>query len=276
MAEPAPGNPAIVRITAPNPGPMTLSGTNTYVVADPEGGAWVVDPGPPIESHLEAVRAAADERGGARGILLTHGHADHSESAAELAESLDVEVVLGTASTTDESTPTPTRRVRGGEVTRNPKSSASAPATIGPMDVLPTPGHAADHVALLVGRACLCGDLILGEGSSIVPPRSGGGSLADYMRSLDELAARDADLLCPGHGPWITDPAAKIAAYREHRLEREAKLLAALEAGRRETDELLDAAWDDVPELLRPAAAIALDAHMEKLAEEGRLPTDQT
>ncbi len=94
------------------------------------------------------------------------------------------------------------------------------------------------------------------------------------MESLELLAALDASLLCPGHGPWITEPAAKIAEYAEHRRERERMLVAALEAGRRSTDDLLDAAWSDVPASMRPAAALAMRAHLEKLDAEGRLPGD--
>ena len=137
--------------------------------------------------------------------------------------------------------------------------------------MLPTPGHAADHVALVRDDVCFCGDLVLGEGSSIVPPAALGGSLVDYLRSLESLAELELDLLCPGHGPWIDDPAAKLAEYLAHRREREAKLLAALERGQRSRERLLDAAWDDVPAALRPAAALVLQAHVEKLAAEGRL-----
>jgi glyoxylase-like metal-dependent hydrolase (beta-lactamase superfamily II) len=91
------------------------------------------------------------------------------------------------------------------------------------------------------------------------------------MRSLDRLAGLDVDLLAPGHGPWITDPAAKIAEYREHRLDRERRLLEALDTGERSRAALLDRVWDDVPDPLRPAAAIAMQAHVEKLAADGLL-----
>ena len=92
------------------------------------------------------------------------------------------------------------------------------------------------------------------------------------MHSLRSVANLDVDLLCPGHGPWITDPAAKVAEYAEHRLDRERRLLSALEEGGRSRSRLLDEVWDDVPEPLRPAAAFAMQAHLEKLEAEGRLP----
>lgn len=148
------------------------------------------------------------------------------------------------------------------------------PERVGPFLLVPTPGHAADHVCFLWERACFCGDLILGEGSSIVPPAALGGSLADYLASLDRVAGLEADLLCPGHGGWIADPRARIDQYREHRMLRERGLVDALEAGERSRARLLDAVWADVPAALRPAAALAMQAHLEKLDAEGRLPTD--
>ena len=259
----------MLRIVAPNPGPMTLEGTNTYVVgADP---AYVIDPGPAIEEHVEAVRTAGEERGGIAGVLLTHSHADHSAGVRLLGAPL----LHGTVSEGDETTPPK------GAVLDRPHgvgSGQDSSRRIGPFTLLPSPGHAADHVCFTresangPGPVVFCGDLILGHGSSIVPPRSMGGSLADYMDSPERLAGLDPALLCPGHGPWITDPRTKIAEYVAHREEREAKLVAALDAGERDPGRLLDAAWDDVPEPMRPAAAVAMQAHLEKLEDEGRLP----
>ena len=124
-------------------------------------------------------------------------------------------------------------------------------------------------------EVCFCGDLILGEGSSIVPPAVYGGSLVDYMESLRRVRALGATLLAPGHGPRITDPMAKVDEYIAHREEREARLVAALDAGERSRARLLDAAWDDVPEILQPAAAMAMQAHLEKLEAEGRLAASE-
>jgi glyoxylase-like metal-dependent hydrolase (beta-lactamase superfamily II) len=144
------------------------------------------------------------------------------------------------------------------------------PERVGPFELIATPGHAVDHVAFAYARVCFCGDLVLGEGSSIVIP--GGGGLAAYLASLERLRARGFELLCPGHGPWITDPPSKLEEYREHRLDRERRLLAALDAGERSRQRLLDAAWADVPDQMRFAAAIAMQTHLDKLADEGRLP----
>jgi len=233
----APGHPHIARLVASNPSPMTLEGTNTYVVGqDP---AYVIDPGPAETEHVQAIVAEAERRGGLAGILLTHSHGDHSDAVPML----DAPLIWG--------------------------GDATDP---GPFTALPTPGHAPDHVCFLLDRVCFSGDLILGEGSTIVPPA--GGSMASYLDSLRRLGELELELVCPGHGPYVTDPAAKIAEYVEHRLERERKLVAALDAGERSRAGLLDAAWDDVPAELRWAAAEAMQAHLDKLAEEGRLPAD--
>jgi glyoxylase-like metal-dependent hydrolase (beta-lactamase superfamily II) len=227
------------RILAPNPGPMTLEGTNTYVVGnDP---AYVIDPGPADAGHIEAVRTAAEARGGIGAVLLTHGHGDHADGAE----------LLGVEATT----------LADGE-------------SEGPLTAVATPGHAADHLIFVAEDEGFVGDLIAGMGSTIVPPRENGGSLADYMASLRKVAALDLQVLHPGHGPDISDPAAKIADYIAHRQEREDKLVAALEAGERSRTALLDRVWDDVPAQLRGAAGVAMQAHLEKLEDEGRLPED--
>jgi glyoxylase-like metal-dependent hydrolase (beta-lactamase superfamily II) len=236
----APGHPEVLKIVAPNPGPMTLEGTNTYLCgADP---CVVIDPGSDDAAHLNSIRAAAAERGGIGLVLLTHSHGDHSKGA----EHLGAEVVLPS----------------GGE-------------THAGLRVIATPGHAADHVCFLSAeKVCFAGDLVLGLGSTIVPP--GGGSLAAYMNSLASLQAEEIDLIAPGHGPWITDPEAKLAEYVDHRLMRERKLLAALDSGERSRAALLAEAWSDIPVELLPMAAMAMEAHLEKLDEEGRLPGDLT
>ena len=240
MAELAPGHPEVLRIVAPNPGPMTLEGTNTYVYG--AGPCVVIDPGSEDAGHLEAIRVAAAERGGIGTVLLTHSHSDHTAGA----DQLGAPVVL-------------------------PGDGEEH----GGLRALATPGHAADHVVFLSpDGVCFCGDLVLGLGSTIVPP--GGNSLAAFMDSLALLRAQDLQLMCPGHGPWITDPDAKLAEYVEHRLMRERRLLAALDSGERSRAALLLAAWDDVPPELLPIAAMAMEAHLEKLEGEGRLPTPLT
>jgi glyoxylase-like metal-dependent hydrolase (beta-lactamase superfamily II) len=238
---------------------MTLEGTNTYVVGrDP---AYVIDPGPADRGHLAAVRAAAAGRGGIGGVLLTHSHADHSAGAA----ALEAPLLFGELGAGDETSGEAGAGPGPGEV-----ELAVEPRRVGPFQILPTPGHATDHVCFLLGEIGFCGDLVLGHGSSFVP--ADGGSLAAYLDSLQRLRGADLELLCPGHGAYIGDPAARIAEYVEHRLMRERRLVAALAAGERSRARLLAAARDDVPAAMRPAAAIVMQAHLDKLEAEGRLP----
>jgi glyoxylase-like metal-dependent hydrolase (beta-lactamase superfamily II) len=240
---------------------MTLEGTNTYLVG--EGPAYVIDPGPADESHLQAVRAAASERGGITGVLLTHSHADHSAGVPKLGAPL----LFGEVGAGDETSGKP-----GAERGSDGLAVVEGAQRVGPFEILPTPGHAIDHVCFLVGKVGLCGDLVLGHGSSFVPPD--GGSLAAYLESLKRLRQVDLELLCPGHGPWIEDPGAKIDEYLGHRLMRERRLLDELGKGERSRASLLDRVWDDVPDALRPAAAVVMQAHLEKLEAEGQLPRD--
>jgi glyoxylase-like metal-dependent hydrolase (beta-lactamase superfamily II) len=231
----------VVRVRAPNPSPLTLDGTNSYVV---EG--WVVDPGPALDEHLEALERAAAPAGGIAGIVVTHGHPDHDEGAPALAERAGGVAVV--------------RPTDGEEV--------------GPFRAIATPGHAPDHMCLVWGRVLFSGDTVLGEGSVFVGGE--GASMADYLDSLRRLLELELDAICPGHGPFVWDPAARIEEHLNHRLDRERRVLAAVEAGGRSADELLDAAWSDtdltVHPMLRWGARLTLEAHLDKLRAEGRLP----
>ncbi len=247
MRELAEHDVALVR--ADNPGPFTLEGTNTWLVG--RDSCWVVDPGPALEAHVDAVLSQAAARGGLGGIALTHDHADHSAAVAELR-----------------------RRAGGPPVVAARFAGADVRVvdgdTAGPLRVVATPGHAPDHIAYVAGRALFSGDAVLGHGSVFVWPDPG--ALRAYLAALERLAGLDLAIICPGHGPLVLDPAAKLAEYLEHRQDRERRLVAALAEGRRGVDELLDSAWSDVPPILRRAAAVTLAAHLDKLEEEGRLP----
>lgn len=238
----------VVRLRAPNPGPLTLSGTNTWVFGrDP---AWVVDPGPAIDTHLDALMAVLKERGGLGGIAITHEHSDHVEAL----DALRARMAAPLAATRSDAD------IRLGDGLR-----------CGPLLALQTPGHSPDHYAFLAGGVCFTGDAVLGEGSVFIAPDPG--ALAGYLDALRRLREHDLDVLCPGHGPPVWQPAERIDHYLEHRLDRERRLLEALAQGHRRTAELLDIAWSEVPAELRVAAAVTLQAHLDKLEEEGRLPS---
>lgn len=234
-------------VRADNPSPLTLEGTNTWLIGrDP---CWVVDPGPELADHVAAVVGAGVARGGVGGIALTHDHGDHAGAAPALREATGAPVAAAAGGW-----PGADRRLADGDA-------------LGPLRVHATPGHAPDHLAFVVEDDCLTGDAVLGAGSVFVQS-----DLAAYLDALRRLRAMGLRRLLPGHGPVVDDPAAKLDAVIAHRLEREARLVAALAAGRRTVDELLDDAWSDAPAVLRPAAAWSLGAHLEKLAQEGRLP----
>ncbi len=238
----------IVGFRADNPSPFTLSGTNSWIVGS--GPGWLVDPGPALAAHVEALAAEIDRRGGLGGVALTHDHADHAGAVAMIHERYPSALLAGARGEVDV-------RLREG-------------VRFGPLEAIATPGHAPDHMALIAGTAGLTGDAVLGEGSVFIAPDPG--ALAGYLHGLTSLRNRCLDVLCPGHGPPIGDPAAKLDAYIAHRRDRERRLIDALEAGARSVAEMLGAAWDDVPPPLLPAATVTLAAHLDKLAVEGRLP----
>ncbi|MGA9857414.1 MAG: MBL fold metallo-hydrolase [Solirubrobacteraceae bacterium] len=238
----------IVGLRAANPGPFTLSGTNSWIVG--AGPAWLIDPGPALPDHVDAITAEVERRGGLGGIALTHDHPDHSEAVAAVRVRFPAAPLAAARGNVDQ-------RLAEGD-------------RFGPLEAVATPGHAPDHLAFVVGTAALTGDAILGEGSVFIAPDPG--ALAGYLAGLERLRTRVLTVLLPGHGPLVADPGAKIDAYVEHRLARERRLLAALSGGARSIAELLDVAWSEVPEVLRPAATVTLAAHLDKLDAEGRLP----
>ena len=238
----------IVGIRAANPGPFTLSGTNSWIVGrDP---AWLVDPGPALEDHITTLTGELTARGGLAGIALTHDHADHAEAVPPIREAFPH---------------APLAAVRG-----DVDAALDEGTVFGPLTAIRTPGHAPDHVAFVTDQVALTGDAVLGEGSVFISPDPG--ALAGYLEGLEKLRRAKLEILCPGHGPLVDDAAAKLDEYVEHRLERERRLIAALERGTRTVKDLLDQVWDDAPQVLRPAAAVTLAAHLDKLADEGRLP----
>lgn len=241
--------PRATCVLAPNPSPMTLDGTNTWVLAEPGShSAVIVDPGPRDESHVAAIETVLhdlDVR--AALIVLTHGHIDHSEGAASLGERLDVEV----------------RSWAPGEI--------NAPTSINidglEIEVLPTPGHSADSVTFHVRAdgALLTGDTVLGRGTTVVAYPDG--HLGDYLDSLQRLrdVAADARILLPGHGPTLEDPAQVITDYVEHRHLRLRQVRDALDAGARTPDEVVDIVYAGLDGRVRFAALMSARAQLEYL-----------
>jgi glyoxylase-like metal-dependent hydrolase (beta-lactamase superfamily II) len=247
-------SPHVVRVLAPNPSAMTLEGTNTYLLGRDE--LLVVDPGPDLPDHVEAILSATDGVGVIRYAAVTHHHRDHLPAAYRLRERLGAEIVGHPG------LPGVDRPLRDGEE-----------LTFGglQMRALWTPGHTDDHVCYLLveDRAVFTGDLIAGRGTVIVG--SGQSDLARYLESLARAAELEADLLMPGHGPVVRDPAAKVREYIEHRSERERQVLRELGGGVRSVDQIVRALYVDLSEQLVPMASRNVQAHLFKLRGEGRV-----
>ena len=197
-----PGSPEaeLVGIRADNPGPLTLDGTNTWIVG--RGSVWVVDPGPELAEHADAVAAEVAERGALAGVALTHGHGDHSDAVPLLLERLGPATVVAGFS-----------GARGGQ-------------RAGPLEAVSLPGHTSDHLGFAYRDVVFTGDAIFARSSVFVSP--GPGSMAGYLESLNGLVQRNPSVLAPGHGPVIDDPQARLGEQIEHRLERERRLIAAI------------------------------------------------
>ncbi|MBT2411579.1 MBL fold metallo-hydrolase [Streptomyces sp. ISL-12] len=256
-----PATARAVNVLAPNASPMTLDGTNTWILAEPGSGlAVVVDPGPLDEGHLRHVVDTA-ERAGRRVALtlLTHGHPDHAEGAARFAELTGTKVrALDPA-------------LRLGEE----GLGAGDVVTVGGLElrVVPTPGHTADSLSfhLPADRAVLTGDTVLGRGTTVVAHPDG--RLGDYLDSLRRLRSLAVDdgvhTVLPGHGPVLEDAQGAVEYYLAHRANRLAQVETAVEDGYRTPAEVVAQVYADVDRSLWPAAELSVRAQLEYLEEHG-------
>ncbi len=245
---------AVTRVLAPNPSPMTLDGTNTYVVGEPGAGAVVViDPGPDDPSHRQRVRdVVAGRDAEVVAILVTHHHADHAEAAAVWAADAGVPVVAADPAVAGPS----------GRVVADGDEVAVGGTTL---RVVATPGHTGDHVAFRTSDGTLLvGDHVLGRGTSVVAAPDG--DLAAYLASLRRVLDLGPDVLLPGHGPALTeDPSAVVRYYLAHRAYREEQILAALVAGPATPRALVEDIYADVDRRLWDAAEASTRATLELL-----------
>lgn len=255
----AASGPDVQRMLAPNPGPMTLDGTNTWIVGDGQSRSIIVDPGPADEEHLRRARTVAG--GGAAAIWLTHRHDDHSDGAARMAELAGCPVramdpVHASA---------PDQVLSEGSEYRNDQLR---------MIVVHTPGHTSDSLCfLLLGthrNVLLTGDTVLGRGTTVIAHPDGG--LGAYLTSLDRLIAlvehHRIEQLLPGHGEPITDPLGVLTRYRQHRRKRLDQVRAALDAGARTPAEVVARIYTDIDPSVRPAAEQSVRAQLDYLRTE--------
>jgi glyoxylase-like metal-dependent hydrolase (beta-lactamase superfamily II) len=241
----------IERVLAPNAGPFTGPGTNTWLL-ESAGKIVAIDPGPVSDSHLEAIVTAIGNRPVAA-VLVTHTHSDHAPLANPLARELGVPA-YGHAPGPDFD---PDLRLVDG--------STVAVGDIS-LQVIHTPGHSDDHLCFLSGRILFTGDHIMGGSSVMVE------DMGDYLRSLEKLEGLELDRLYPGHGPEIEKPHEVISWYIAHRLQREQEIVDAIAGGAHDVEAIVETVYWNVDPALHPLAARSVTAHLRKLEEEGRIP----
>jgi glyoxylase-like metal-dependent hydrolase (beta-lactamase superfamily II)/8-oxo-dGTP pyrophosphatase MutT (NUDIX family) len=249
----------VTRLTAPNPGLMTGPGTNSYVV----NGIAVIDPGPALDSHIEQLLKYK-----LRWILCTHTHLDHSPAAALLKEKTGAQVLGRPAPQGQDATFKPDIVLENGQRIDLGEISLRA---------IHTPGHASNHVCYLLEqtRMLFTGDHVM-QGSTVVinPPD---GNMRVYLQSLERLLGEDIAIIAPGHGYLIGAPHKEIRRLIAHRLNRERKVLAALERLEHPSlEEMLPLVYDDVPERIHRVAARSLTAHLDKLLAEGAVRLEES
>jgi len=243
-------------VVAANPGPLTLDGTRTYILGPAP--CLVIDPGPDLADHLDAVEVALGTLDVAA-LCITHHHADHAAGAADLVLRLAAPLAA---------TPESAERA----ALDPPDLPLTAGSTLsfggGRLEVVPAPGHCADHVCFhwADARALFTGDTVLGEGTSMIAPPEG--DMAAYMATLERLARLDLSIIYPGHGPEVYEPAEKLAEYIEHRLERERQVLDALAEGLHTAAEIRARVYEDLDPRLYGAAEGSVLAHLAKLVDE--------
>jgi glyoxylase-like metal-dependent hydrolase (beta-lactamase superfamily II) len=238
----------IRRILAPNPGPFTLDGTQTYLI----GQTAVLDPGPEIESHILNILESVPRL---QTILITHRHGDHAPAAVPLKARTGARIIAP-RDVLDEVD----QRVGGGEHLSIDGET---------LEVIATPGHTGEHVCYLTAAGDLfTGDTVLGAGTTAIFPPDG--HMGDYIRSLRTLRALEPKRILPAHGPIREDALALLDEYIAHRLLREQQVLDAIAAGATSPMEMRSRIYPDLDPRLHAAAEIQIEAHLVKLREEGR------
>ncbi|MEM8577084.1 MAG: MBL fold metallo-hydrolase [Pseudomonadota bacterium] len=270
--------PGLRRIVAPNPSPMTYRGTNTYLVGS--GEIAVIDPGPNLPAHLDAILTALGPGERISHIVVTHTHVDHSPLARPLADATGAPVLAFGGPEAGRSavmTALAGSGLAGGgegiDTDFVPDTALADGAVIAGADwlleVIHTPGHLGNHIALGFGDACLTADHVMGWASSLVSPPDG--DLTDFMASCTRLAERPWRIFYPGHGAPITEPAARLDWLISHRKAREAAILTALAQGPADAAGLARAIYTDTPEALLPAATRNVLAHLIDLLGKGQV-----
>ncbi|HEY8949676.1 MAG TPA: MBL fold metallo-hydrolase [Rhizomicrobium sp.] len=267
-------SPLISRVVADNPGPFTFKGTGVYIVGG--GDVAVIDPGPDDASHVDALKRALEGRQVTH-ILVTHTHSDHSPAAKPLKEWSGAKTYAfgphGSGKLDDgvrveeggDMQFVPDVRVKDGEIVQGKGFT---------FECVFTPGHTSNHMcyALKEENALFTGDHVMGWSTTVVTPPDG--DMAQYMASVKKLMARDDSVLYPTHGAPVTNPKPFLAAYLEHRLDRERQILACIRDGLSTIPDMVARMYADVDKRLHPAASRSVLAHLIQLESEGRVVND--
>jgi glyoxylase-like metal-dependent hydrolase (beta-lactamase superfamily II) len=244
----------IQRVLAPNPGPMTLTGTNTYLLSDSARNVGVIDPGPDEPRHLAAIVAAAERIGPITAVLVTHHHLDHLPAAVPLCAR------------------TGARLIGHAQLPGVQRPADDDEVVFAGLRALETPGHTRDSLCFwdAATGSLFTGDLVAGRGTVVLDDQPG--ALADYLRSLERLLECAPRTIYPGHGPIVDDAPAKLREYLDHRRQRVEQVLAALRArGPATVDELVSSIYSDVAPNLAPMAARNVRANLELLAAQDQV-----
>ncbi|WP_298934905.1 MBL fold metallo-hydrolase [uncultured Ruegeria sp.] len=270
--------PGLRRILAPNPSPMTYRGTNTYLLGTYD--IAVIDPGPLSDAHLSAILEALQPNQRISHIIVTHSHLDHSPLAASLAARVGAPIIafggpeagrsavmthlaghgLAGGGEGIDTRFRPDVEIGDGEVIRGDSWD---------LEVIHTPGHLGNHIALAWGDVCFTADHVMGWASSLVSPPDG--DLTDFMAACHRLRARDWSVFHAGHGAPITDPAGRLDWLIQHRLGRQAQILSALEDAPGTARQLAERIYTDTPPALLPAAERNVFAHLVDLESKSQV-----
>ncbi len=266
-------SPLIRRLVANNPGPFTFTGTGVYIIG--HGDVCVIDPGPDLADHFEALKQALEGETVSH-VLVTHSHMDHSPLAHPLARWAGCSVLAsGEVALPAQSEV----RLEAGDDTRFRPDSALHDGTLiegdgWTIEAIATPGHTSGHMcyALKEENCLFSGDHIMGWSTTVISPPDG--DMDAYLTSLEKIAAREFATIWPTHGPPITDPAPFVAAYRDHRLDREDQILSCLASGHYKVKDMVPVMYAAVDQRLWPAACHSVMAHMSRLVKIGRVVCD--
>jgi glyoxylase-like metal-dependent hydrolase (beta-lactamase superfamily II) len=275
--------PRVRRILAPNPSPMTLHGTNTYLVGTHN--LAVIDPGPDNTAHLEAILAALGTGQRISHILVTHAHIDHSPLARRLSQATDAPVLAYGDAQAGRSAVMQSLAAQGLAGGGEGVDAGFRPDITLPdggvvtsedwqITALWTPGHFGNHLCFALDDILFTGDIVMGWASSLVSPPDG--DLTDFMASCARLQARDDQIYLPGHGAPVTDPAARLRWLIAHRTMREAAILEALSHEPADAATLAARIYTDTPAALLPAAARNVFAHLVDLTQKKQISPENT